>query len=149
MIKFLKTLTCMVVASPQTGTDGDDVFTTSPTEIEAGGFDGRLGSDTLQLTEGGSFDLRKPLVFASIETVLGSEFDDTIAIDAERLAGILTIDGGASPALTWDVLELHGTALDLRAKTMVNIDQIHIRTDSAVLTLDSKAVALLATGYEA
>ncbi|WP_279306674.1 hypothetical protein [Microvirga solisilvae] len=135
--------------SMPTGTDGDDIFAVDSTSLEGGIFDGGAGNDTLQLLGGGLFDLDLPLVWNGIEKVLGSDQNDTILIAAERLAGLAIIDGGADPALTWDVLQLKGGILDLRGLTITNIDRIEVCTDDAVLTLGNKSLALLASGYAA
>ncbi len=92
------------------GTNGNDVFTTDPAGLEGAVIDGGLGQDTLRLIAGGSFDLRSPAAFNSVERVIGSEHSDMIIINAERFTGLAEIDGGASPALAWDVVELRGAS---------------------------------------
>jgi hypothetical protein len=79
-------------------TDGDDVFTATPAEVEGGLLNGRGGNDTLSLLDGSTFDLTILQEFASIETIQGSGEHDTVILSADQVAGVLVLDGGGSPA---------------------------------------------------
>src|SRR5690349_9724365 len=103
------------------GTPGDDVFTATEGDIEGNVLDGLGGNDTLQLLGGGTFDLTRLQVFSSIETVQGSGEHDTIILNAEQAAGVVTFDGGANPASHWDELQLIGSAFDFAGKTLIGI----------------------------
>ena len=107
---------------------------------------GGAGEDTLLLLGGGTFDLRLPSVFDSIESVLGSDAHDTIVLDAARLAGVSRIDGGTGHETRWDELVLHGTTFDFTAKTFIGIDRISLQTDNAAVTTADRAMALLLSG---
>ncbi len=99
-----------------TGTAGDDIFVASAYTLSAGDvIDGGDGRDTLKGT-GGGLDLRLPATFANFEAIQGSTGDDHIIIDAARLAGITTLDGGLHQFV--DQLDLYGATLDLRGKTI-------------------------------
>ncbi|EIM30463.1 putative calcium-binding protein [Microvirga lotononidis] len=128
------------------GTPGDDVFTATEGDIEGNVLDGLGGNDTLQLLGGGTFDLTRLQVFSSIETIQGSGEHDTIILNAEQAAGVVTFNGGANPASHWDELQLIGSAFDFTAKTLIGIDRISLQTDGAVLTVGNANTALLASG---
>jgi serralysin len=128
------------------GTDGDDLFTATEDEIEGNVLDGLGGNDTLQLLDGGTFDLTRLQAFASIETIQGSGGHDTIILSAPQVAGVVTFDGGTSPLTHWDELQLVGGAFDFSAKTLIGIDRISLQSDRAVLTVGNATTALLASG---
>ena len=125
---------------------GDDVLTVSPSGLEGGEFDGGAGNDTLQLLEGGTFDLTLPAVFTGIETIMGSDQHDTIIIDQVRFSGIKTFNGGEKPATHWDELVLLGAVFDFTGKTLTGIDRLSLQTDNAVLIAPDLATAMLASG---
>lgn len=121
----------------------------SPDELPAATLQGGAGDDTLQLLEGGTFDLTLPAVFAGIETIRGSDQHDTIVLDAERFAGVAAFDGGVNAAASWDVLALKGASFDFAGRTLTGIDRITLQTDNAVLVAPNLAVAMLASGIAA
>ena len=127
-----------------TGTAGDDIFVASAYTLTAGDvIDGGDGRDTLKGT-GGGLDLRLPATFANFEAIQGSTGDDHIIIDAARLAGITTLDGGLHQFV--DQLDLYGATLDLRGKTISDFENIVLRSDNAHVTVADKATALLIQG---
>lgn len=128
------------------GTGGDDVFTVTEGDIEGNVLDGLAGNDTLQLLGGGTFDLTRLQSLSSIETIQGSGEHDTIILNAEQAAGVVTFNGGANPALHWDELQLIGSAFDFTGKTLIGIDRISLQTDGAVLAVGDADTALLAYG---
>lgn len=121
----------------------------SPDDLPGATLQGATGDDTLQLLEGGTFDLTLPAVFAGIEAIRGSDQHDEIVLDAERFAGITAFDGGANAAASWDVLVLKGAFFDFTGKALTGIDRIALQTDNAVLVAPSLAVAMLASGIDA
>ncbi|WP_441983635.1 hypothetical protein [Microvirga sp. 2YAF29] len=131
-----------------TGSAGNDIFTVDAADLEGGVFDGAGGEDTLQLDGGNTFDLRLAQVFTSIEIIRGSSSHDTIILDQERLSGVATLDGGSQDAIHWDEVVLHGEAFDFRNKTLIGIDQLSLKTDSAVITVADAATAFLVSGGE-
>lgn len=132
--------------SLQAFTSGDDIFTASASDLGAALLDGGLGTDTLQLVDGGTFDLRLPQAFSSIEAVQGSGQDDTIILDEGRFGGVAAFGGGANASLTWDELHLAGSAFDLRGKSFTGIHRISLLTDNAMITAGSLAMAKLVSG---
>ena len=127
-----------------TGTAGDDIFVASAHTLSAGDvIDGGDGRDTLKGT-GGGLDLRLPATFANFEAIQGSTGDDHIIVDAARLAGITTLDGGLHQFV--DQLDLYGATLDLRGKTITGFENILLRSDNAHVTVADKATALLIQG---
>jgi Ca2+-binding RTX toxin-like protein len=122
------------------------MLTLSPSEVEGSVLDGLGGNDTLQLLDGGTFDLTTLQTFASIETIQGSAGHDTIILSADQMAGVLVLDGGGSPATHWDEVRLVGDSFDFTGKTLMGIDRIALQTDGAVLRVGDLNTALLASG---
>jgi Ca2+-binding RTX toxin-like protein len=114
--------------------------------LAGGEFDGGVGADTLQLLEGGVFDLTLPEVFASIETVRGSDQHDTIILNQARFIGVQEFNGGGMPVTHWDELQLSGGTFDFTGKTLIGIDRISLQSDGAVLIVADVNTALLASG---
>jgi Ca2+-binding RTX toxin-like protein len=125
---------------------GDDLLTVSPSGLEGGEFDGGAGTDTLQLLEGGTFDLTLPAIFTGIETILGSDQHDTIVLDQARFSGLQTFNGGEKPITHWDELVLRGAVFDSTGKTLLGIDRLSLQSDNAVLIAPDVAMAMLASG---
>jgi serralysin len=147
MTKLLPTQTLTLTSGLRSfASPGDDLLTVGPSGLEGGEFDGGAGADTLQLLEGGTFDLTLPTVFASIETVRGSNQHDTIILDQARFSGIEEFDGGEMPLTHWDELQLVGGTFDFTGKTLIGIDRISLQSDGAVLTVADVNTALLASG---
>jgi hypothetical protein len=125
---------------------GDDLLTVSPSGLEGGESDGGAGTDTLQLLEGGTFDLTLPAVLTGIEIIRGSDQHDTIILDQARFSGLQTFDGGEKPITHWDELVLHGAVFDFTGKTLIGIDRLSLQSDNAVLIAPDLATAMLASG---
>jgi Ca2+-binding RTX toxin-like protein len=108
------------------------------------------GIDTLFLMQGGSFDLTQ-ISLSGIERIEGSLEKDFITISGSQLASVTTIDGldefdAGTVADTSNILNITGTGIDLRNKTIANFSSISLRTDGAVVTLDDKGLADLISG---
>ncbi|MBF9232319.1 hypothetical protein [Microvirga alba] len=129
-------------------TAGGDVFRVNPAGLADSVFEGGLGSDTLQLLDGGQFDLRLPRVLSSVETIRGSDQHDTIILSQDRFSGITTFDGGDAPKTHWDELVLYGETFDFTRKTLIGIDRLSLKTDNAVIIASTRDVALLAWGLD-
>lgn len=122
------------------------VLTVRADDLPNAVIEGGAGSDTLQLVDGGSFDLTLPRVFMGIEAIRGSEQHDTIILDQARFAGIAAFDGGDQPATHWDELVLQGNAFDFTGKTLTGIDRISLQTDNVVLAVPDLKTAMLVSG---
>jgi Ca2+-binding RTX toxin-like protein len=125
---------------------GDDILTISEGEVEGALLEGGEGVDTLQLSGGGTFDLGSASVFSGIEILRGSDQHDTIILTEERIAGIVTLDGGAHAETRWDEILLQGTAFDFSTRTVVGIDRISLQMDNAVITVADRETAMLVSG---
>jgi Ca2+-binding RTX toxin-like protein len=128
-------------------TGSDDTFVArnydlTPEDIIAGG----NGNDTLRLDDGGNFDLTR-ITMSAIETITGSaDYIDTITISAEQLGGVTEINGGSIADTDFDSLIISGTAIDLTNTTIANIEYIGLETNGAVITVDSKELAMKVHG---
>lgn len=132
-------------ADTLTGTGADDTFVTRNWDLTPGdSITGGGGSDTLRLDEGGTFDLRQ-VTLIDIESIMGEENEaETILISAGQLAGIDTIGGGGG--IGYDDLFIFGTNIDLIGKSITDIDYIGLKSDGAVITVDSKELAMKVHG---
>jgi Ca2+-binding RTX toxin-like protein len=131
------------------GTSGDDVFAatnrTLNLEDELNGGD---GVDTLQalngLGDGTGFAIDEIATFSGIEVIRMTDADDDIIqINAERLSGVVTIDGGAGDG---DNISLVGASFDLRGKQITGIERIFLQASDASVVVDNKEVAALVKG---
>ncbi|KAB0266319.1 M10 family metallopeptidase C-terminal domain-containing protein [Microvirga brassicacearum] len=130
------------------GTAGDDVFTVPEFCITDGDeIDGGLGDDTLQLVGGSisvnSFDLTQLATFSGIETIEGTDGIDSIVLGAHQLADVKRIDGAGGT----NYLSLAGTDINLAGKIILNVAQIGLLDDDAVITLDNAETAKLVRGH--
>lgn len=130
------------------GTAGDDVFTVPEFCITDGDeLEGGLGDDTLQLVGGSisvnSFDLTQLATFSGIETIEGTDGIDSIVLGAHQLADVNRIDGMGGT----NYLSLAGTNINLAGKTILNVAQIGLLDDNAVITLDNAETAKLVRGH--
>jgi Ca2+-binding RTX toxin-like protein len=104
------------------GTSGNDVFSVDPGALGAGDqIFGGAGNDTMQLNAAGTLDMTGPRTISGIETLLGSDGDDTIIANTFQgnLPGIARIDGGAGT----DTLAFSSN-LDLTRVTFAGIERI-------------------------
>jgi hypothetical protein len=129
------------------GTDSDETFVGSIVTLRAGDvIDGGGGTDTFQST-GGTLDLTLPTTFTGIEIIKSGELSDEVIVNADRLAGIETLDGGAG---SFDWLRLGGETLDLRGKTITGFEGIVLAAGNRTVAFahtDNWANALLLSGH--
>lgn len=128
-----------------TGTDAAEIFIADMSTLNSGDeLDGAGGVDTLQ-SLGGILDLRDVENIAGIEILAGSKTAaDTFLVNKDALAGITTLDGGAGDGFD-NQLILDGAGIDLRGKTILNLQLITLSNDTDV-TLNDKALALRING---
>lgn len=126
------------------GTTDSDVFIADGLSLPGDQIDGGDGVDTL-LSLGGELDLRSLNKFSNIEILRGSSsFDNSFIVDAQALLNIQTIDGGSADYV--NTLQLSGSDLDLRSKSLLNIQAITL-DDNASIKLNNKEAALLILGH--
>jgi Ca2+-binding RTX toxin-like protein len=137
-------------ADQPTNTVGADTFAATSETLNVGDIlDGGAGFDTLQalngLGYGTVFDLARPGIgFAGIEAIrMSDDHSDLIRIDAERLNGVTSIDGGAGQD---DTLRLYGAVVDLSGKEINGIERIELNDGDASVKVSSKDVAALVEG---
>ncbi|HZH09001.1 MAG TPA: cadherin domain-containing protein [Microvirga sp.] len=128
-----------------TGTAGAEIFIADGTTLNhSDQLDGGAGVDTLQ-SLGGTLDLRDMAELVNIEVLKGSQTAaDTFIVDAAALLGMATIDGGAGDGFQNELI-LEGAGIDLRGKTIRNLQLVTLSSDTDV-TLNDKALALLING---
>lgn len=128
-----------------TGTAAAEIFIADGTTLDKNDeLDGGDGVDTLQ-SLGGTLDLRGMAKLTKIEILKGSKTAaDTFIVDAAALSGMATLDGGASDGFE-NELVLEGAGIDLRGKTILNLQLITLSNDTDV-TLNDKALALRING---
>ncbi|WP_445504892.1 hypothetical protein [Microvirga sp. G4-2] len=128
-----------------TGTAAGEIFIADPATLnQTDELDGEGGIDTLQ-SLGSTLDLRGMTKFTNIEILQGSQTAaDTFIVDAATLLGVMTLDGGAGDGAE-NELVLEGTGIDLRGKTIRNLQHVTLSNDTNV-TLSDKALALRING---
>ncbi|WP_243369145.1 hypothetical protein [Microvirga solisilvae] len=123
----------------KSGTAGNDIFRVTASDLFNATFNGRSGTDTLQLVGSGPFYVSMAKL-TSIETIRGTGGSDTIILNGETLAKIKTINGGGGSG---DVLRLESeTPFDFRGKTISGITRIEVDNKQFNATFDNKALAL-------
>ncbi|MGO4705198.1 hypothetical protein AB4072_05390 [Microvirga sp. 2MCAF38] len=128
------------------GTAGDDIFAGTGITLSDGDvIHGGDGTDTLialdNFVPGALFDLTKLAAFSGVEIIrLSDSSGEVLRTNAQRLNGVMTIDGGAGSD---DRLKLVGSSFDLTGKTITGIEKIELADRAASITVDSKEVAAL------
>ena len=135
------------VDQPANTAGGDTFAATSSTLNDGDAIHGGDGIDILTALEAGygtTFDLTKLAAFSGVEIIRMSDSDsDLLRTNAERLNGVLTIDGGAGSD---DRLKLEGLSFDLTGKSIAGFEKIELVDTAASIIVDSKEVAALVTG---
>lgn len=128
-----------------TGTGESEIFIADGTTLNQDDeLDGGTGDDILQ-SLGGTLDLRAIAKLSNIEILRGSKSAaDTFIVDAAALADLQVLDGGADDGFE-NELVLVGAGIDLRGKSLLNLQSIVLANDTDV-TLSDKALALRING---
>lgn len=122
-----------------TGTGEDDLFQVRNgglgigDSLEAGG-----GRDILRMIEAGTLDLTAPDKLTGVETVEGTGGSDIIVANAERFAGITSLQGGAGQ----DTLRLTAGTYDFSTKSVGGFEAITLLGTGSI-TFTNKAAAFL------
>ena len=131
------------------GTGADETFIAMVGGISSGdALEGGGGYDTLRLFaldiepwDSFTWDLTSLGEIHNIEKLAGTEAEETIHLDAKALASFSAIDGGGPTNGFGDELRLHGQNLDLRNKTILDIETISLADHGATLLLSDAALA--------
>jgi Ca2+-binding RTX toxin-like protein len=137
------------MAVEKIGTDGNDSILAAKSELPGGVFDGRAGTDVLQLTgtTHDRYDLTAASLVTGFEILRGTEFTDYVVLSPEQIAGVHTYESGGNSWL--DVLELAGQAFDLRNKTFGGLHSINLLTAGVRVTANNKELALKFSSFRA
>ncbi|WP_201834881.1 calcium-binding protein [Microvirga zambiensis] len=137
------------------GTAADEVFVSGLSDLGAGdALDGGAGFDTLRFSapnaqpwDRGTYDFTKLGAFRGIEKVQGSDAEEIFAFNAQTLSSVRALDGGKPDFFTMgDTLVLHGPSLDLRGKTVSNIETISFADSTATLLISDPKLATFISG---
>lgn len=131
-----------------TGAAGDDTFYAVSQSFSTGDIIvGGEGSDTLQLSNGGMFDLTPVTSIIGIEKIQGTDAEESLTISVGQLAAIKTLDGGGSdPKHGTDFLQIKGDYIDLTTADIVNFEEINLITEGATVVVDNVDMAKLIWG---
>ncbi|WP_175493903.1 hypothetical protein [Microvirga guangxiensis] len=130
-----------------TGTVDDDSILAAPGALSPlDEIDGGAGNDTLKLTDGGIHSLYTVGKFTSVETILGSDTDDSISLRADQLQDVKLIDGGENHSEWGDRIFIEGTTIDLTGITIQNVENIYLISDGATITVEDIAKVKLIDG---
>jgi Ca2+-binding RTX toxin-like protein len=119
-------------------------------EVTAENFPGKahtgLGTDTLVLVGGGTFDFAYATLsgFSAIAIESGAGKYATIRISGEQLTGITSFSSTDS----YTSLSLTGSNIDLSGKSVSNINSLSIADDNATVIVSSLALALKLNALE-
>ncbi|WP_201832017.1 cadherin domain-containing protein [Microvirga zambiensis] len=129
------------------GTDEDDLLLVEPGGLSRDIVTGNLGTDTLQMEGAGQLDLSDAGSLSGIERLIGSDGNDTILADADRLADVTFIDGG----LGTNTLVLNSNAMpyELSRTTIANFSRINLGARAVnVLVADAQTALLIHTAQQ-